>query len=358
MNIMVFDIPADQGGALSILIDFYKEAAASKNEQIHWFFIVGTPLLQNTRNITVLRYPWTKKSWFNRMFFDYVIAPRLVKTYKIDKVFSLQNVTIPFVKSPQILYVHQPLPFTSYRYSFKENKYFWTYQTIIGKKIKGSISKASQIIVQTEWMKEAISAFNPSVKNNIKVIAPLIEIKVQDTFQPIDSSFHTFFFPGGDLTYKNHRVIVEAAMLLKKRGITDYIIQFTLDPDCDYALDLKKMIGHVNLPVIFSGKLSRETVYKLYTTSVLIFPSYIETFGLPMLEARLHKGVIIASDLSFSREILEDYENASFFDPFNPVELADKMQSIMQDKSHCYRKVMPEKNSFKSEKNLAETVIA
>lgn len=47
-----------------------------------------------------------------------------------------------------------------------------------------------------------------------------------------------------------------------------------------------------------------------------------------MLEAKLHKGVILASNCAFSKEILEGYENAWFFDPFDAKELANLIEGI------------------------------
>ncbi len=63
-------------------------------------------------------------------------------------------------------------------------------------------------------------------------------------------------------------------------------------------------------------------VEALYLDSALIFPSYIETVGLPMLEARRHGRRIMASDRPFSREVLAGYPNAQFFDPFDSAALA------------------------------------
>ena len=67
----------------------------------------------------------------------------------------------------------------------------------------------------------------------------------------------------------------------------------------------------------------------MYNRSTLIFPSYIETVGLPLLEARELGSIILASDCPFSREVLDGYENAYYFDPFNPQELADYMKRVI-----------------------------
>ncbi len=44
-----------------------------------------------------------------------------------------------------------------------------------------------------------------------------------------------------------------------------------------------------------------------------------------MLEAKLHRSPVIASDCAFSREILDGYEKAEFFNPFD----FDNLQNIL-----------------------------
>ena len=39
--------------------------------------------------------------------------------------------------------------------------------------------------------------------------------------------------------------------------------------------------------------------------------------------------IVLASDTPFSREVLDGYENAYFFDPFSPDELADLMEKVV-----------------------------
>lgn len=356
MKIMVFDIPADQGGALSILQDFYKEVSESKDMSVEWTFVVSTPILKETGNIHVLSFPWVKKSWVLRLYFDYFIAPRLVRQHHIDRIFSLQNVTIPHTSVPQVLYIHQPLPFTNHQFTFLDNRYFWTYQKIIGRRIKQSAARAAKVIVQTKWMKDAVLQMTPQIEQQVEIVSPDVQVSVNQFFTPSDQAFCTFFFPGGDLEYKNHRVIVEAAKLLKERGEDQFKIFFTLDEKQDYTLKFVKEAKEHKLPLYFLGKLSRKEVYTLYATSVLLFPSYIETFGLPLLEAKMHRGVILASDQSFSREILEGYQNAAFFDPFNALELADKMLKIITYGKQDYYVIEEEEAFIENHRSLADVV--
>jgi glycosyltransferase involved in cell wall biosynthesis len=272
-----------------------------------------------------------KKSWFHRLYFDHFVAPKLVKNYNIDKIFSLQNVIIPKTGVEQILYVHQSLPFSGYKFNIKENFKFWVYQNIINKKIYSSIKEADKVIVQTHWMKDAsIEKTRIINEDKIDVIPPEINLNIEEKFNVSKNKINRFFYPAGASYYKNHRLIIEASKLLEASNINDYKIILTLNGNESKNIkELYKEVKKYNLTVEFAGRLEREEVFNLYTKSYLLFPSYIETFGLPMLEAKLHKTIILASDKAFSHEILDDYENAYFFDPFDAEELMKYMKKLL-----------------------------
>lgn len=338
MNIMVFDVPAVSGGALSILNDFYEEAIMYKDKDINWIFVVSEPILKEKENIKVLRYPWVKKSWGHRLYFDNIIAPSLIKEYNVDKIFSLQNIIIPFTKIPQILYVHQSLPFVEYKFSFKENKKFWIYQNLIGRKIIKSIKKAEKVIVQTNWMKKLCSEKSLVDEEKISVIPPNIKNDISQEFNYNNKSLSTFFYPSNGSSYKNHAIIINACKQLVEENIDNFKIILTLNGDENENIKkLYQVARREGLPVEFVGNLSREEVFKLYTESILIFPSFIETFGLPLLEAKLHKGIIFASNCPFSREILNGYANAYYFDPFNSYELFELFLKVIGGKLKYYK---------------------
>lgn len=325
---MVFDVPAESGGALSVLNDYYFEAKKSHNTT--WFFVLSNPKLKETSNINVLRFPWIKNSWLHRIFFDKFIAPRLVKKYKVDKVVSLQNILVPNVKCEQILYVHQPLPFINYKYSLKENKLFWIYQNIIGWKIIHSIRKANKIIVQTEWMKVACSKKAQVCERKFDVIPPSINIKINNMFKPTKESLSTFFYPASGLAYKNHQIIVDACSQLVNMTNKKFKVIFTLNGNENELIsDLYRRIQDERLPILFEGTKQRNDVFELYTKSVLIFPSFIETFGYPLLEAKLHKGIILAAETEFAKEIVNGYDKAWFFDAFDSNELCQLMHQCL-----------------------------
>ncbi len=92
-----------------------------------------------------------------------------------------------------------------------------------------------------------------------------------------------------------------------------------------YMQDLQEM-------VVFPGHVSDEELIALYQmTSVLIFPSLYEGFGLPLLEAMLAGCPIISSNTSSLPEVAG--EAALFVDPLRAAEMAAAMEQLLMDET-------------------------
>lgn len=329
MKVIVFDVAAESGGALTILMKYYNEALKKKEHE--WHFILSTPELASKNNVTVHRYPWIKKSWFHRLFFDFFLAHKLIKDYNGDVVFSLQNIVIPFVKTRQVLYFHQILPFSEKKFSLIEEPIFWIYQNIIGKFIVYSIKNADKIIVQANWIKNMFIKDYSLKTEKIIVQTPDLNINVQKKFENAEHDGKTiFFYPASAAIYKNHQLIIEASRQLVSKGITDFEVVLTLFGNEDAKIKkIKKTVELYNLPIKFIGQLSLLEVYEMYSKSILLFPSYIETFGLPLIEARMHETPILVSELEYAKEALKDYSEVRYFDPFDSRSLYNLMKQYV-----------------------------
>jgi glycosyltransferase involved in cell wall biosynthesis len=69
---------------------------------------------------------------------------------------------------------------------------------------------------------------------------------------------------------------------------------------------------------------------ELYAQSnCLLFPSRIETWGLPMSEAKSYGMPIIAADLPYAHEAIGSYDRVRFFSAKNMSELAELMKAFI-----------------------------
>lgn len=320
MRIVVNDIAAEYGGAMSILEQFYNYIK-EKDTQNEWIFILSGNYLEETEKIKVILNTDVKKSGLHKLWFDFFSGRKLINDLKPDLVLSLQNIITFGVKAPQIVYIHQSIPFQNEKkFSFLkgDERSIAVIQYLIGSIIKLSAKKADKIIVQTNWMKEAV--LKSIRQSNKQCLVALPDIQKFDYTNDI-SLEKRFFYPTNSAIYKNIDIIVKACDILNSGGIDDYTVNLTLP---------KNFIEHKNINNI--GRLDFNQMFNAYRTSVLVFPSYIETVGLPLLEAKQVGTLIFAADCMYSREVLSDYPNAYFFDYKNPSQLAKLMSDYLSGK--------------------------
>ena len=329
MKFLVVDVAAESGGALTILESFYDQFA--KDTANDYILCVNKPSFQSTANVKVMAFPWVKKSWLHRLWFDIVIANQIIHKHKIDEVFSLQNVVVPVTKKPQTIYLHQSLPFEEKRFSLLDAPLLWAYQNLIGPIIILSAKRARKIIVQTNWMKEAVINRAKIPGERIEVRPPDLEIKIPGQFSLKDWQ-RTFFYPATPLVYKNHITLLKAAQILRNQGIRDFKVLLTTTKQ-SLPRECEKIVDEVEDHITFLGSISHEEVMQMYCQSVLVFPSYIETYGLPLKEASLCGAPIIAADRPFSKEILENYPNKLFFSAMDSHMLAKQLELLFDKKS-------------------------
>lgn len=323
MRLLIYDVAADSGGAVTVLKSFYEEFL--KDTSNEYIFVLSVCELPETEHIRVLNFPWIKKSPLHRLYFDQIVAHKLVKKYRADKVLSLQNIELPHAGVPQVVYEHNALPFAEYRFKPWEAFRPWYSQQLLGRMMKKSICRAEKVMVQTNWMKDEIV-------RQCKIPAEKVEVK----FPPVEmlpaKSYHlsgerpVFFYPAGAPAYKNHRTFLRACELLQEKGLENYEVIWTVTGEENEGIRaIKKEAEEKKIPIAFRGSMPRQMLFELYASSVLVFPSYIETIGLPLLEARSVGAWIVAADCLYARDCVGDYERAEFFEAFD----AERLSEIM-----------------------------
>ncbi|MFM5697081.1 glycosyltransferase [Aeromonas veronii] len=321
------------GGALTILRQFIAHAALTDKKYLI-FSPVGLSLDAHA-NISYVEVDTI--SWLKRIWWDSFGLKRYIKQHSIESelCISLQNTSVN-IECQQIIYLHQPLPFSTVNYSLSKEtiKYFlykWFYKFFIFL----FITKSSRFVVQTKWMKAALAQSGVN-KDNISIFTP--DIKLPDIYlrrskeqaQSSISEQITFFYPASSLFYKNHLLILDALALLKTRKLSKrarFAVTLTFG---DYPVfDEKVQQLELGDTVVYLGMLPYEQVIEHYVSAdVVLFPSYIETFGLPLAEAGVLGKKIICADLPYSRDVLTGYQGVSFLDYEDATKWAEEMESV------------------------------
>ncbi|HGF8082629.1 glycosyltransferase [Enterococcus faecium] len=347
MRVVVNDIAASEGGAMSVLKDFYEEVREFGADH-EWIFLLGDYYLEETPNIKVYVYPEIKKSWLKRLNFDFYFGKKIINEFNPDIYLSLQNTATLGVKATQIVYLHQCLPYQKERnFSlFKKEEYKYAiYQRYIGT-IYNFLFRvtAANIIVQTKWMKSTLQS---KLSNSIYQIYPNLIIENNKDFKLATKPIK-FFYPAADLLYKNHEIIFEAVNKLVKKNVGDFKVYLTIN---------KKEIKNEEF-YCFLGNIPQEEVFSYYQNSVLLFPSYIETYGLPLKEAQFFGTPILASKTDFSKEVLTGYSKKKFFHKYSSDELSILMKELI-NKQEDYRLANQSNNEKKiASGSLVELIIS
>ena len=320
MKIVVYDIAAHKGGGgETILKQYFDIAEREKNNEWFFFLSIEEYLKRNCNNIHVYFIDLNSSiklfSYFKRKTYEIIKLKKTLRDIKPDEFISLQNMVVTGIPYKQTVYLHQSFQFSPVQYSyFKKNERSLAFrQKIICRIIRKRLGKADKVIVQTEWMKRAVSKWAHYPEDKIIVETP--NLSLPNNFGEVEKVNNVFFYPANAYLNKNHQIILEACRIIKRKGYNNLRILFTLSPNSSkLAATLYDDVKEAGLPIEFIGHLDRDDLYLKYQSLIMLFPSYIETFGLPLLEAKSLGGRIIASNCPFSHEILDDYSFAEFVD--------------------------------------------
>lgn len=354
MKILVYDVAAEDGGGLFVLKSFYEDAVKLQDDNIQWIFLVSTNEIQPQKNIEVVRNNQIKKSYVYRIRYDFFELPQIIKRIQPDLIISLQNAPISHCKVRQFVYLHQSLQYCPKRFSFlkaEERKTAFR-QHIICNSYRKNLPKSDHIFVQTEWIKKATMRWIHYPEERITVVPVTVDTSMLPVKKYCGQNTRTFFYPARAEMYKNHEVVVDACKILVQSGCTDFKVLFTVTKhDGAYAAQLVEKSK--NLPIDYIGAVDYKDIWKYYSQSILLFPSYLETCGLPMLEAREADCRILASDMPFSHEDLDGYANAAFFKYNDPVELSKKMKAFLDKPEYMFS----DKNKSQEQKSLMKAIL-
>lgn len=326
-KILFYDVAAESLGAKTVLEDYIRKYREKKD--IYSYFVVSVLSYPDSENVKIIRLPWCKKSWFHRLYCDYIYMPKLLKKLNVDEVFSLQNISLPVSTFKQTVLVHNAIPFTEYSFSLFKDPFLFVYQKIIGYLIKRGCKRANKVIVQSNWMRNRVIKICGISSNIIEVEKVNQEFKSNYNKNCILNS--DFFYPSSAFSYKNHGIILEACKILKKEGINNYSVVFTLNGNENkLSRKLKKEAEKEELPIKFCGRIDKTLMSYYYKNYTLIFPSFLETLGIPLFEAGIFGTRIIAADCEYARETLGNIK-AEYFDYTSGKELACIMRKVIDE---------------------------
>ncbi len=314
-----------EGGIFTIL-DNCLEKISQYNSKSEYQIIalVGDKTRFNYPNIDYLDFPKSKKSWLFRLYYEFFYFKKISKKMQPNIWLSLHDMTPNVVCKKQFVYCHHPTifykpTFSDWKFDYKIGIFsiFYKYLQQI------NIKKNKAVFVQQHWIKKEIEKIY-NLKNCV-VSNPesLISISVEKIV--LEKNKIDFFFPSLPRSFKNYELIFEAIYLLENSILEKTNFYFTLDKNSNdkYSRHLfEKYQDFKNINCV--GILSKKEMQHYYkATDCLIFPSKLETWGLPISEAKAFGKPMLLANLPYAKETVGNYDTVSFFDVNKPQELAD-----------------------------------
>jgi glycosyltransferase involved in cell wall biosynthesis len=194
-------------------------------------------------------------------------------------------------------------------------------------------SRASQIIVQSSSMNDLLEANFMMSANILPFIECANEYSIGEGVVTDEQKLYDFIYVASGEPHKNHFNLIKAWI---KLAIEDVRPSLYLTLNKDFSPELISWIeeekAKYNLNIHNLGSLSGGEVIGLYRkANALIFPSTLESFGLPLIEAKGMGLAIVASELDYVRDVVDPDES---FSPNSPVSIARAVKRFLGKKEN------------------------
>ncbi len=319
-------------GCLSVVQDCLRYLSQNVADRLEIVALVHDRKLFDIPNVTYLEFPYSSRSILFRLYHEHIAYRRLSKRLRPELWLSLVNLS-PSVEAKRIaVYCHNTC--NLYRMSLREailQPRFAFYNLMLGRAYAINITKNDYVIVQQAWIREEFERLF-GVKNVVVATPNIVKFEAETTENKptVGREKFRFFYPAFPQVYKNFEVVIAAASLLRAVR-DDFEICFTFDSSVNrYAQHIARKCKAVP-EIRLLGIQKREAVFDLYReTDCLIFPSKLESWGLPITEFKHTGRPMLVADLPYAHETVGSYESAAFFEPRDAVRLAKLMVEAMK----------------------------
>ena len=214
-------------------------------------------------------------------------VPPPIKTFVKTSIFFHNSLLLNPLSHP-ISFKSRIINFIKFNYIkyYNQNDYNWIVQT----------SYIYKLLRETLINSDQVSTF------------PIFE-KKPDSYN-LKKITNDFVYVSSGVSHKNHIRLINAFIGAANNTHKDLKLHLTLNEE-----ELPKYVFPKNLKIEFHGTLSIDMANELYSfCEFTIYPSLVESFGLPLIEATNYNCKVIASDLPYIHEIIKP---SLTFDPYS-----------------------------------------
>lgn len=336
-NILVSAAALRTSGARTIYRQFLEHLKTRVDGNRYYIMVdkgMEMPIIDGVEYLVVDVSSKIKRLVFDAFGFDVLMKRSQLQP---DFIVSLQNIGLRKYKQlPQIVYYHNPLPFFEYNWNIfrKGELMMLLYKHLYPFFVKRSVNAHTEMVVQLPFIKKGVVSTYGMSPDKVHMLFPDLEsINISDvTGYDYDGATINFVFPATCVPYKGHDFLVSvmSSLCSKNKAIADKVrIHLTLHEESSRHLIESMEAKGVRQNFVFHGVVEHDTLLSMYKGAAgLLFPSVIETLGLPLVEAATFGLPIIACDLEYAHEVLTDYSGGVFVASRSAERWADAMMKV------------------------------
>ena len=334
-SIVISAVNIVNGGPLTILNScLHSLVDSGVDKEFRVIVLVNKASMFDYPALEFIEYPKSKKSWLNRIYYEYFGFRKFSKELKPYFWLSLHDITPSIKAEIRAVYCHNSTPFlkvdlNDWRFNYKVALFALFYKHLY----KINIKKNDYVIVQQQWLKDAFVDMYKLDKNKVIVAYANSDRGIDNSAIGVknNSDNKVFFYPSLPRHFKNFEVICEAVDILNKRAVAGFEVIITVDgSENNYSKWLLSKYKNIE-NIKFEGLIPYEKIENYYKqTDCLIFPSKLETWGLAISEYNKYNRPMLLADLPYAYETSNGAQKVSHFDPLNPKDLADKMETFIK----------------------------
>lgn len=317
MNVVVLATASRIGGALTIYKQFLSHLQAEIGNDNYYILVhesVPRPAIPNVEYFVL-----DTTSAGGRIKFDFYQGNRFIKDKGLqpDVIVSLQNTGLFNIITPQIIYYHQSIPLYPQGWSLfkKEERTLFYYKYIYPFFVKSTHNASTEYVVQIPFIKKRMVEKFKVPEERVHTMFPDVEeidIEAIEPFDWGDDDIH-FLYPANGSGYKMHTTLIKALQKINNPKIK---LHLTFPKGRYPLIDKRITESDLDDSILREGEISHQQLLSMYKASAgLLFPSTIETIGLPLLEAAAFGCPIIAADVDYAHQVLKEYEGVVYLNP-------------------------------------------
>lgn len=324
-----------EGGALSVYKEFLN-TLISENLADNYnitIFVHNKGLFSQYADVfRIVEKPLSRKSYIFRLYYEYIYFYFYSLRANVDTWFSIHDITPSVRAKKRYVYCHNPSPFLRRTGNiWKVDKILYLMSFWYKYLYQINIKKNTAVIVQQDWLRQEFVRLFGIDAGSVIVAKPDVKINKIELGECHSSApKNIFLYPSYPRSFKNFEVLCEACRLLETESpLLEFEVWITIDgSENKYANDIRTKFTNIK-SIRWLGIVKKEEMQDLYTkSSHLVFPSLLETWGLPLTEYKAYEKPIICSDLPYAHETIGSYHAVAFFDPNNASDLADIMRKV------------------------------